>query len=89
MTSFAGDFFSILEDKALCGYSKSESEGSRTSFAGGCSSILDDMSVCGDSRSESESSRSLFAGGFFPIHGALDPACLKPCVILGHLDISR
>jgi hypothetical protein len=48
-TSFAGDFFSILEDKGVCWYSNSELEGSRTSFAGGCFSIVDDMSVCCDS----------------------------------------
>jgi hypothetical protein len=41
-TSFAVDFFSILEDKSVCCYSNSESEGSRTSFAGGCFSIVDE-----------------------------------------------
>jgi hypothetical protein len=34
-TSFAGGFFSILDVKSVCSYSKSESEGSRTSFASG------------------------------------------------------
>jgi hypothetical protein len=74
-TSFAGGFFSILEHKSVCCYSKSESEGSRTSFAGGCFSILDDMSVCCDSKAESESSRTSFAGGFFPIHGVWSFCC--------------
>ena len=69
-TSFAGGFFSILDVKSVCCYSKSESEGSRTSFAGGCFSILDDMSVCCDSKAESGSSRISFAGGFFPIHAS-------------------
>jgi hypothetical protein len=64
-TSFAGGFFSILDVKSVCCYSKSESEGSRTSFAGGCFSILDDKSVCCDSKSESVISRISFAGGFY------------------------
>ena len=76
-TSFAGGFFSILEDMSVCCYSKTESEGSRTSFAGGCFSILDDMNVCCYSKSESESRHTSFAGDFFPIPGVWS-LCREP-----------
>jgi hypothetical protein len=50
--SFAGGFFSILDDMSVCCDSKAESESSRTSFAGGFFQIHGVWSFCCEPTSE-------------------------------------